>query len=513
LFFVKSCDRDRGARVAARALLGALICAGSIAGLAAPAAAQSVVEPTFSVQRFQPAPGPRNFLMTRGARVDGRNSWSAGGLIHYAFEPLTVESCVSDDADDCSDADARATREVKVVENLLTADLMGSFTPAPMVQLGLRIPVAWIKGQGLDARGSADEDGLEAIGVGDVEVEAKLRAAGNPRDPMVVGVAVSATAPIGYQIAKDEYLGDKTPTGGVRLIVDGLSGPLSYAVNVGGLLRGEGQLGSTKVGSELRYSAGVGYQVGPVFRAVVDAFGSTRFSGESGENPLEAVIAAQIQPLGFPAQFTVGAGTGLIDALGVPTVRGMLGVVYVNEFRDDDRDGIQDDNDQCPSVAEDKDGYEDSDGCPDGDNDLDTIPDSADKCPSQAEDQDGFDDADGCPDLDNDKDGFADTADQCPAQPESKNDYKDEDGCPDEADNDNDGVPDARDKCVQEAEDTDGFDDTDGCPDPDNDADGVADGNDECAEEQETTNGFEDEDGCPDTPPRGFRPPKKTPEL
>jgi OOP family OmpA-OmpF porin len=498
-----------GRRLYIRSLLPAVACAGSIAGLSAPARAQSTVDPVFSVQRFQPAPGPRNYLMTRGARIDGRNAWSVGGLVHYGFEPLTVESCVSDDAADCSDSSARNTREVQVVENLLTADLMGSYTPVPIVQLGLRIPVAWLKGQGLGSNGLNDPDGVEAIGIGDVEVEAKLRAVGKPKDPLVIGVAVSGTAPIGYAMAKDEYLGDKTPTGSGRVIVDGSAGPFSYAVNVGGLLRGEGGIGATTVGSEFRYSAGIGFQVSPVFRGIADVFGSSRFGSESGENPLEGLIAAQIQPLGMPVQFTVGAGTGIIDGLGAPTVRALAGATFVHEFKDEDRDGLEDDKDQCPSVAEDKDGYEDSDGCPDGDNDLDTIPDSVDKCPSQAEDQDGTEDNDGCPDLDNDKDGLADTADQCPTQPESKNNYKDEDGCPDEADNDNDGVPDSRDKCPSEPEDTDGFEDTDGCPDPDNDADGVNDGDDECAEEKETPNGFEDEDGCPDTPPPGFRPPKK----
>src|SRR5579863_2340230 len=39
-----------------------------------------------------------------------------------------------------------------------------------------------------------------------------------------------------------------------------------------------------------------------------------------------------------------------------------------------------------------------------GDADGDGIPDNVDKCPNDPEDKDGFEDADGCPDLDNDKD-------------------------------------------------------------------------------------------------------------
>lgn len=66
------------------------------------------------------------------------------------------------------------------------------------------------------------------------------------------------------------------------------------------------------------------------------------------------------------------------------------------------------------------------------DSDGDGIPDDVDKCPNEPEDKDGFQDADGCPDPDNDQDGIPDKQDKCPDQPETKNGYQDEDGCPDE---------------------------------------------------------------------------------
>ncbi len=99
---------------------------------------------------------------------------------------------------------------------------------------------------------------------------------------------------------------------------------------------------------------------------------------------------------------------------------------------DSDGDGIPDSKDKCPKEAEDKDGFQDEDGCPDPDNDGDGIPDATDKCPMEAEDKDNFQDDDGCPDPDNDNDGIPDAADKCPNEPETKNGYQDEDGCPDE---------------------------------------------------------------------------------
>ena len=131
------------------------------------------------------------------------------------------------------------------------------------------------------------------------------------------------------------------------------------------------------------------------------------------------------------------------------------------------------------------------------DHDGDGIPDSVDACPDEAEDKDGFQDEDGCADVDNDGDGTADGNDDCPNEPEDKDGFQDGDGCP-ERDNENDGVPDATDRCPNDPEDADGYQDDDGCPDEDNDGDGLPDAKDKCPNDPETVNGFDDDDGCPD---------------
>ncbi|MBA3540407.1 MAG: OmpA family protein [Deltaproteobacteria bacterium] len=131
---------------------------------------------------------------------------------------------------------------------------------------------------------------------------------------------------------------------------------------------------------------------------------------------------------------------------------------------DPDRDGIIGDLDKCPTEPEDKDSFEDENGCPDPDNDADGILDSNDKCPLEPEDKDGFEDDNGCPDPDNDGDGILDGFDQCPLEPEDKDGFEDENGCPDN-DNDADGIPDGVDKCPMDPETKNGFDDGDGCPD------------------------------------------------
>ncbi len=116
--------------------------------------------------------------------------------------------------------------------------------------------------------------------------------------------------------------------------------------------------------------------------------------------------------------------------IGIVTIEGLK-----NLFKDSDEDGIAEEKDQCPDVAEDFDQFQDSDGCPDYDNDEDGIYDSKDGCPNKPEDYDGFTDRDGCPDLDNDNDGVPDEIDKCPTLPETVNGFKDDDGCPDEKPN------------------------------------------------------------------------------
>ena len=181
-------------------------------------------------------------------------------------------------------------------------------------------------------------------------------------------------------------------------------------------------------------------------------------------------------------------------------VTGGLVFRQVERNRDTDLDGILDRDDACIEEPEDRDTFEDLDGCPDIDNDQDGILDVDDDCMHEAEDFDEFEDWDGCPEFDNDHDGFDDYEDECPYDAEDRDGYRDGDGCP-EPDNDGDGILDLNDRCPNHPEDLDGFEDNDGCEDTDNDSDGHPDAVDACENDPETWNGFEDRDGCPDTTP------------
>lgn len=203
--------------------------------------------------------------------------------------------------------------------------------------------------------------------------------------------------------------------------------------NLGLDVAGEGLVSGLAVGSAV--DAGVGGWLGATEALRIGAELDLRtylaqpFSAET--TPLEGhLFATWLAPKGMVAG--VAGGTGLLAGVGAPSWR----VAVTGGWRgggapaDQDLDGIVDREDRCPEEAEDLDGRDDADGCPDRDDDGDGREDVVDACPLEAEDSDGVDDLDGCPDADPpadaDGDGVVDGADPCPEVAGS------EAGCPPE---------------------------------------------------------------------------------
>ncbi len=452
------------------------------------------------MQRLEAAPGPNNFISTERVRMSQQFGWSAGLLFNYTRDPFVVVSCVAET--NCDEPNATNVEDIPVVQNMFWWDLMASFNPIEFIQLGLRVPLAYVTGSGINTEtGTAVPEGVSGFGMGDPMLEGKFRFFGDSKSLVALGGAVDVAAPLGHVTAENKYIGNDAPvTVGWRGIADFYYEGFFAAVNLRGIYRGENTLGTTTVGPvEFRYSAGAGYEITPIIHVMAETFGSTQFSSSKGTNTLEIDANVRILPLSSGLAINVGGGAGVVEGVGVPLARAFAGLTFAMEAGDQDSDGIGDNDDKCPAIPEDEDGFEDDDGCPEDDNDKDGVKDSKDQCPVKPETINGFKDEDGCPDTvaDTDKDGIPDQSDKCPDKAgtvRSQEFY----GCPD---TDQDGVPDPKDTCPNAAEDTDGFQDTDGCPDPDNDGDGIPDASDECGEEPEIKNGFQDEDGCPDSVP------------
>jgi outer membrane protein OmpA-like peptidoglycan-associated protein len=317
------------------------------------------------------------------------------------------------------------------------------------------------------------------------------------------------------------YAGSVGPTFAPALTADYRLGRFLFGAELGARLRKASTLGGARVGSQAVAAVGVGFDVlprellsthleaytlpslEPQYEPVRDEGGGPvrLVKGGPALAPTEWLATVRSAPaLGGDFVAQAGGGTAIPlapDSVTQPRFRFVLGLRYAPLGRDSDGDGIVDRDDQCPERAEDKDGFQDQDGCPDPDNDRDGIPDARDRCRDKAEDKDGVQDDDGCPDLDDDGDGVPDVDDRCRDKPEDKDGFEDQDGCPD-PDNDGDGILDANDRCPNGAEDKDGFRDDDGCPDPDNDGDGIEDVRDRCPDAAEDKDGVRDDDGCPD---------------
>ncbi len=449
----------------------------------------------FSANRFAPAPGPGNYLQVDGAHLLGHLSPGAGLTIDYAHEPLVLYDASCTDATE-TNCDVEGTH-TEFVSYMLQFNLYGSLVLWDRVQIGLNLPLLLSNGDDFNetVRGMpVSVPGGSRFAVGDPSLSAKVRLYGDG-EGIAVAASVYGTFPVANAMQGEGFLGDESLRVGGHLIAEFIQSGFHLAFNVGGFYRPERTFLSNRAGSQITYRMGVGYDVTPLVFLFGEVDGASGLSSDVDEHPLEGRLGARLRQ--GDLTFTLAGGAGIVSGVGTPVFRVIGGLAYAPQRGDRDGDHIDDSDDACPTDAEDMDGWEDEDGCPEADNDNDGILDADDPCPTEAEDMDGFEDEDGCPDTDNDGDGVRDGFDSCPNEAEDMDGDRDEDGCPDD-DTDRDGIDDANDACPNEPEDIDGFGDEDGCPEDDFDGDGIPDDADECPDQPELINGINDTDGCPE---------------
>jgi hypothetical protein len=469
------------------------------------AAAQS--DRDFSTVRYRPAVGPNNYLGLEGTDARGHFRLSYGLAFDYGRNTLSVDNpCRAiSNARTCDVDDKQFMQQTGLVHLLFGMSIKAH----TMVSLDLPFGgtdsnlMSWMvndSGPLSPFRNWRPKDGFA---LADARLMSKTRFYQTPDGKLRLAAAGFTTLPTAMitsrgdcdQSGKCTFLGERGVQVGAFGIAEYVASPLvRVAVNVGALYRPKRDLFGAAVSSEFTYGAGVAYTPVPLLSAKAELVGAVALADNGHDVPLEARAGLS---LGRDLIATLGAGGGIVGDVGRPSYRIFGGLQWTPVTRDADRDGFLDDHDKCPTKAEDKDGFQDDDGCPDLDNDGDGIPDGHDKCINVPEDKDGFQDDDGCPDDDNDGDGVPDGYDSCEGLKEDIDGDHDDDGCPD-YDTDRDGIDDAQDKCPNDAEDRDGLGDEDGCPDLDVDGDGIEDTLDQCPEEPETKNGKLDTDGCPD---------------
>lgn len=458
---------------------------------------------------FRPAVDSKGFLYANGADVLPAQRVSFGLVVDYGRGLLPT----------------RSTRTDRGANYLVQDSFQGTFGftygIAHRLAVGLQIPVVLMSAnQGLNNIGPTgatySTDQVSAQKLSGVALHAKLRVTDVDKGP---GIALVAQA--GVPVAQSPR--DLASEPGVwfwpRVVLENRFFKQKFKIALDGGVRihsGKGsRFGLDPAGvtqlehGELEYTnlgtggVALSYRVLPDLDLVAESYGSVLMGGASDKKQRfsQEYLGGIKLFMDEASYLTLGVGSRTYSTgFEAADIRAVIGIVFEPSVGDEDGDGIKDDQDKCPTVKEDRDGFEDEDGCPDPDNDKDGIPDVKDDCPNRAEDMDGDHDWDGCPEVsatDKDHDGILDIYDKCPNEREDFDGFQDKDGCPD-LDNDQDGILDGDDKCPNVPEDKDGFEDKDGCPELDNDLDQIPDSEDKCPNKPETYNGYEDKDGCPD---------------
>ncbi len=322
------------------------------------------------------------------------------------------------------------------VDARLQTDLLLAFGIAHWAQLEMDLPmVLHQRGETLEGNGVVS---LPGASVADLRIGARGTILRTPRRGFGLGVGFDATLPTGSEDALTTY-GGATYTPSVLGEYRGPRG-IILATNLGYSVRPEVNFGGPVGGDAIPVRLAVRVPVAPR-----DAFGvfaeadAQASMVRSADSPVALRGGFRWETRGGLVLQLWGGGS-VISSIGLPSMQLGLGVAFAPArrvrsepaFQENERPtaaALAQDHDRAllsaldrtppPRLARPSD--------PDGDGVLA----QADLCPSVAEDADGNEDGDGCPELDDDRDGVPDALDLCPSAPEVINGYRDLDGCPD----------------------------------------------------------------------------------
>jgi OmpA-OmpF porin, OOP family len=331
-------------------------------------------------ERFKPAVTYDGFATAEGSAVrPEQDRWELALYANYARGSILV-------------VDGNGDLVSSVVDNRLGFDLMASATVIGPFAIGLGVPL-FIPQTG--------DFGPSVGGIGDVRIVPKIRIL-DDRESIGLAIVAELRAPTH---AGDFAGGSRIPVFWPKLVLDHRFWGSGFRVglNTGVMIREGTSFANIDAASEFTYAAAMGYRFGgedgPVELGIEFWGGVGLAAADTEEVPLETTLFFKAYP---DEEWTIsgGPGIGLLSGFGVPTFRAWVGLRYAPTSHDKDGDGIPDDEDKCPNVAEDKDGDADLDGCPeeDPDDDSDGVPNNDDDCPDQKETINGVQDEDGCPD-------------------------------------------------------------------------------------------------------------------
>jgi outer membrane protein OmpA-like peptidoglycan-associated protein len=449
-----------------------------VAGVSAPALAQTSAVPGFELERVRLNGGAQHGLLVESGDILPKFEYRAALTFHYEKDPLVV---IED-----------GKRVGALVGTRIGVHVSGAFSITDWLDVSLQLPVILSQsGDDLTAHGYAPfSSGVAAgtpwLGVRGGLLQERRGQAVDLSLGLALGVPVGSVA----ALSRDNLVSVIPSVGFGRT----LTSWLRLGASVGVLVRNSQSLSS---------GGGVSDQVGSLVTPslILSTLGdglrgelSTRGDLPRSHTHIGAELDLGLRyPLFDLFEVYAVGGPGFGSLPGTPSFRVLAGIALAPKAKrlaacvegqqyelarcpelDLDADGIPNGGDACPKEP----GVVAKQGCPDVDTDQDGLMDSVDACPTKA----GPKERQGCPEPDTDGDGLVDSLDACPnvAGPST---YK---GCPD---SDGDGIIDRDDACPNQA----GLVELKGCPDVDTDGDSVVDRLDACR----TVPGPKENGGCP----------------
>lgn len=331
---------------------------------------------TFSPQLFHPSVGPDDFVATPSAVPLPHLNYSMGLWFNYSRNTFAIYQV---------DTTGAVTPKVQLLKNALALDVVFAFGLFDRLQIGLGIPMTVFQNgdnfpyndNGMFGTAQA----ASGFALGDPWIDIKVRIWGGDRG---INIAAAPFISIPASLAtSDSFGGESSVTFGANLLGGWQADRWRAGAKFGFLYRAhESHYFSTTIGHELLYGAAFAYDIleGRRLTALLEVSGHTDLSYSCPPNnpncdtgtgisnvdssPVEADLAAKARIM-RSLYATLGAGIGLTRGVGSPQVRVFLGITFAPDTRDRDKDGVADQDDKCPMAAEDKDGFQDDDGCPD----------------------------------------------------------------------------------------------------------------------------------------------------
>lgn len=347
-----------------------------------PVRAQSNVD----VRNSRVAPDSFGFLSVEGTRTPGHLRWTGALFVDWSAGFLQTTDASGD--------------EVEVVQDRVSGDFMAQLGLGGRALIGAG--ASWVFFQhGQPAAPGARE--LAPAAFYDPRLWAKYRLIGADADRErrhIDGPGLSVSGAVDLPVGRDlDYVGEGSTRTELELNADFQLLGYGVGASLGWRHRFDGRdvLG-TRLHDELTFGAAAKLPIPGLFplAALLEVQGATDFRSNQATRA-EANLGLR-WPVSKSITLTLAAGSGFGSGLGAADVRVVGGLWWVPTVSDADGDGIDDEDDECPFLAEDFDGFQDGDGCEDPDNDNDLIPDVDDLCPNEASLEDRDDDEDGCTD-------------------------------------------------------------------------------------------------------------------